>query len=240
MTKALGLSSALVLLTVAGPGPARAGDDARARTLMEEAFNRRYRWSESFKGFSADFGLMRDGKTVKGSVKIDATKPHGTVSVDCNDEDAKKLVSETLGSTVTHTRASSFEKGFGDCSFSIGGAGAGGGTRIVLEGHRFFKDFTVKDGNIVENHGGHGEMASEVRVQQVVWLADIGKTIPRAYSFTIKNGDREQSGKNQETWVDVDGVWVPARFRMVRNVGSTAPVESSLTLENIKVDRSGH
>ena len=50
--------------------PSLADDEPRARKMMEEAFNRRYRWSENFKGFSADSALTREGKTVKGSVKV--------------------------------------------------------------------------------------------------------------------------------------------------------------------------
>ena len=38
-------------------------------------------------------------------------------------------------------------------------------------------------------------MSSEVKVQQVVWLADSGKILPRAYSFTIKHGDSEAIGQ---------------------------------------------
>lgn len=216
--------------------PARADDETRGKKMMEEAFNRRYRWSESFKGFSADFALTREGKTVKGSIKADATKPHGGVTVDCADEEVKKLVSDTIASTVTHTRASSFDKAFGSCSFAIAGDGAKGGTKIALTGHGFFKDFTVKDGNIVENHGGHGEMSSEVKVEQVVVLVESGKTLPRAYSFTIKTGDKEQAGKNVESWREVDGVWLPARMHLVRNEGSAAPIECMLSLENIKVE----
>jgi len=229
----------LAVLSIAAAGsltPARAEDETRARKMMEEAFNRRYRWSENFKGFSADFTLNREGKTVKGSVKADATKPRDGVTVECTDEEAKKLVTETMASTITHTRASSFEKAFGSCTFAIAGDGAHGGTKIAVTGHRFFKDFTIKDGNIVENHGGQGEMSSTVKVQQVVWMADSGKTLPRAYAFTIKSGDRELSGKNADSWREVDGVWLPARMHLVRNEGSAAPVESMLTLENIKVD----
>ena len=68
-------------------------------------------------------------------------------------------------------RASSFEKAFGSCSFAIAGEGAHGGTKIAITGHGFFKDFTVKEGNIIENHGGHDAMSTEVKVQQIVWLA---------------------------------------------------------------------
>jgi hypothetical protein len=218
--------------------PAQADDDARARKIMEEAFNRRYHWNESFKGFSADFAFAREGKTVKGSIKADATKPHGGVTVECSDEEVKKLVSDTVASAITHTTASSFEKAFGSCSFAIAGDGAYGGTKIAVSEHGFFKDFTVKDGNIVENHGGHGEMSSEVKVHQVVWIAECGKTIPRAYAFTVKTGDHEQSGKNLESWTEVDGVLLPTWWRLTRNEGSTAPVESMLSLENIKVDQA--
>ena len=239
MTKAWWMLAVMAIAAVASLSPARADDETRARKMMEDAFNRRYRWSESFKGFSADFTFTREGKTVKGSIKADATKPHGGVTVECADEEVKKLVSDTVASTVTHTRASNFEKAFGSCSFAIAGAGAHGGTKIDLSGHAFFKDFTVKDGNIVENHGGHGEMSSEVKVQHIVWMAESGKTLPRAYAFTIKTGDREQSGKNVESWHEIDGVWLPARMHLVRNDGGAAPVESMLTLENIKVEQAG-
>ena len=72
--------------------PALAQDDTRARKMMEEAFNRRYRWNESLKGFLADFTLTREGKTVKGSLKADVIKPYGGVEVMCDDEQVKKLV----------------------------------------------------------------------------------------------------------------------------------------------------
>jgi hypothetical protein len=139
---------------------------------------------------------------------------------------------------VTHTRGSSFEKGFGSCTFAGAGTGAHGGTKIAIEGHGFFKDFTVKDGNIIENHGGHGEMSSEVHVQQIVWLAESGKTLPRAYSFTIKTGDRVQSGHNVESWREIDGVWLPVRWHLERNEGSAAAVENMLSLENVKLEQA--
>src|SRR4029078_6810888 len=120
------------------------------RRIKEEAFIRLYRWNESLKGFSADFTLSREGKTVKGSLKADVTKPHGGVEAVCDDEEVKKLVQDTVGSTVTHTRAASFDKAFGSSTFAISGEAAHGGTKITLTGHGFFKDLTVKDGNIVQ------------------------------------------------------------------------------------------
>jgi Protein of unknown function (DUF3386) len=229
----------LALAALASVTPVRADDQDRARKMLEEAFNHRYRWHDNLKGFSADFALTRDGKTVKGSLKADVTKSHGGVTVECSDEAVKKLVSDTVASTVTHTRASSFDTAFGSCTFSIAGDGAHGGTKIALEGHGFFKDFTVKDGHIIENHGGHGEMSTEVKVRQVVWLAESGKTLPRLYAFTIKNGDHVQTGENTESWTSAQGVLIPSWWRLVRNEGSATPVESTLTLENIKVDLAG-
>ena len=182
--------------------------------MMEEAFNRRYHWDDSFKGFSADFKLFCDGKTVKGTIKADATKSHGGVTILKCHALAEKLVSDVVGSTITHTRGSSFDKSFGSCILCDRRRGLTGARRSRSTGHGFFKDFTVKDGNIIENHGGHGEMSTEVKVQQVVWLADTGKTLPRAYSFTIKNGDSEQSGKNLESWTEIDGVWLPTWWRL--------------------------
>src|SRR5271166_1968427 len=219
--------------------PALAQDDTRARKMMEEAFNRRYRWNESLKGFLADFTLTREGKTVKGSIKADVSKPHGGVEVTCDDEQVKKLVQDTVASTVTHTRAASFDQAFGSCGFSVAGDGTHGGTKIALSGHGFFKDFTVKDGNIIENHGTRGEMSSEVKVRQVIWIADSGKTLPREYAFKIRTGNGEQKGQTTETWREIDGVWLPTWYQMIRNDGS-APVGSTLKLENIKVEQGTH
>ncbi len=235
--KRLGQVMATVSLTIGAVlTPALAQDEARARKLMEEAFSRRYRWNESLKGFSADFTLTGEGKTVKGSIKADVTKPHGGVEVTCDDEQVKKLVQETVASTVTHTRTASFDQGFGSCKFSIAGDEAHGGTKIAVSGHGFFKDFTVKEGNIVENHGNRGEMSSEVKVHQVVWIADSGKTLPREYGFKINTGNGEHTGQTTETWHEIDGVWLPTWYRMIRNDGSM-PVENMLRLENIRVQR---
>jgi hypothetical protein len=233
------LSGAIFFLATA-LSTAKAEDDVRARRIMEEAFGRRYHWSESFRGFSADFVMTRAGKTVKGSIHADATRSHGGVAVECNDADAKKLVSDVVGSTITHTRASSFAKGFGSAAFAIASESPRGGTKITLTGHGFFRDFTVKDGNIIENHGGHGEMSTEVKVQQVVWLAGSGKTIPRGYSFTIKNGDLEEAGTNLESWTETESVWVPTWWRLSRSEGSTTPVDSTLSLENVKIQQADH
>jgi hypothetical protein len=238
MRKTWLIAATLAPLAVMSLAVARADDDSRARKMMEEAFNRRYRWNDGFKGFSADFSFTREGKTVKGTIKADATKPHGGVSVECDDADVKKLVSETVASTVTHSRASSFDKAFGSCSFAIAGDDGHGGTKIAITGHSFFKDFTVKEGNIIENHGGHDALSTEVKVQQIVWLADSGKTLPRAYAFVIKNGDHEQSGRNLEMWREIEGVWLPTRWHLVRNEGSAAPIESTLTLEHLKVEQA--
>ena len=91
----------------------------------------------------------------------------------------------------------------------------------------------------MENHGERGEMASEVKVHQIVWIAASGKTLPREYSFKIKMGNGEHTGQTTETWREIDGVWSPTWYRLVRNDGSS-PVENMLRLENIKVEQGGH
>src|SRR5438046_2362261 len=76
-----------------------AADDAKARQLMEQAFNLRYRWGADLKGFSADFSLTRDGKTTQGKVTVALDKPRGGVEVTSDDESAKSVVRQVLGST---------------------------------------------------------------------------------------------------------------------------------------------
>jgi len=218
---------------------ALAQDETRAHKLMEEAFSRRYRWNGSLKGFSAEFTMTGEGRTVKGSIKTDVTKPHGGVVVTCDDEQVKKLVQDTVASTVTHTRTTSFDQAFGLCRFSIAGDETHGGTKITVSGHGFFRDFTVKDGNIIENHGNRDDMSSEVKVRQVVWIADSGKTLPREYAFKIKTGNGKHTGQTTETWREIDGVWLPIWYRIIRNDNST-PIESMLRLENIKVEQAAH
>ena len=238
MRLAPGLMAMAGLTTLALATAARAGDgdDARARKLMEDAFNRRYRWAEDFKGFSADFSCRREGRTVQGTVRADVTKPHGGVEVTCDDEGVKKLVEYDDRKHGDAQPRLSFDKAFGDCTFAIESEGARGGTKIKVLGHGFFKDFTVKEGNIIENHGGHGAMLTEVSVRQVVWMADSGKTLPREYAFRIKTGEHDQTGTTAETWRKVNGIWLPSGYHMTRTEGS-APVKSTLRLTNIKVER---
>ena len=121
---------AVIGMAVVGFLPPRVRRMIPVRKMMEEAFNRRYRWNESLKGFSADFTLSREGKTVKGSLRADVTKPHGGVEVVCDDEEVKKLVQDTVGSTVTHTRAASFDKAFGSSTFAISGEACTGVRRL--------------------------------------------------------------------------------------------------------------
>lgn len=96
MRNALGLMTLIGLAFGASvvPTAARAEDEARARKMMEDAFNRRYRWGEDFQGFSADFTYTREGEVVKGSLRVDVTKPHGGIEV-TSDEAVKNRVQET-------------------------------------------------------------------------------------------------------------------------------------------------
>ena len=126
MTRSGKIMALLGLALGAVSTPVLAQDQSRWRKLMEEAFNHRYRWNESLKGFSAEFTLTNEGKTTRGSIKADLGKPHGGVKVTGDDEQVKKLVQDTVASTVTHTRAASFEQGFGSCGFSIVGEGVHG------------------------------------------------------------------------------------------------------------------
>jgi hypothetical protein len=41
-------------------------------------------------------------------------------------------------------------------------------------------------------------------------------------------------------WREIEGVWLPTRWHLARNEGSSAPVESTLILENIKVEQAGN
>jgi len=214
-------------------------DDAKARQLLQEASGRRYRWDKDLKGFSADFALTRDGKVVKGSVTVKLTGMRGDIQVACDDDSAKRAVREVLGNTVLHTRATTFDASFGKSSFALAGPGKDGGTVIKLTGHGFFKDFTVKDGFIVQNHGGAGGFESEVNVHQVAWIAELGMTVPKESSATITTGSGEDQVTRrihtQEDWGQVHGYWFPTRHRSVMTVGEKK-TETLLVLDNIKVE----
>jgi hypothetical protein len=232
------LTVALALAAGAIGTASRADDHERAKSLFEEAFNRRYRWDENFKGFSADFRATREGKDVRGTIHADASNAgHPQIEVTCDDEEIQALVQSTVTTTVTHTRASRFDKSFASSTFSIIGEGAHGGTKIAISGHGFFKDATIKDGNVIENHGGHGDVASEVRVHQVVLLVESGKVLPREHEAIIKRGDEVQKGSTTETWREFDGVWLPTRYQLRRQTDSAA-VETMVHLSNVKVEKA--
>ncbi len=216
-------------------------DDAKARQLLQEASGRRYRWDKNLKGFIADFALTRDDKVVKGSVTVKLTGMRGDIQVTCDDDSAKRAVREVLGNTVLHTRATTFDDSFGKSSFALAGPGKAGGTVIKLTGHGFFTDFTVKDGFIVQNHGGAGGFKSEVNVHQVAWVAELGKTVPKESSATIITGSGDDAVTRKihtwEDWGAAQGYVFPTRHRAVMTVGEKK-TESLLVLDNIKVERA--
>lgn len=220
---------------------APAEEQAQARRLLQEATARRYRWDKELKSFTADFSLTRDGKTVKGSVTVKLTGPRGDIQVSCDDEAAKQAVREVLGNTVLHTRATTFDDSFGNCSFALAGAGKYGGTVIKLTGHSFFKDFTVKDGFIVQNHGGVGGFLSEVNVHQLTWIAELGKTVPKESSATISFGaGQDTTTRHIHTWEDwgqAHGYWFPVRHRSLIIVGDDK-TETLLLLDNFQVEKT--
>ena len=198
MTKSWLMLAMLALAAVMSLSAARADDDARARKMMEEAFNRRYRWSEGFKGFSADFSFTREGKTVKGTIKADATKPHGGVTVECDDADVKKLVSDTVASTVTHTRAPASRRHSARARSRSPAKGATAAPRLpsrAMASSRTSRSRTATSSRIT---AAMARCRARSRSSRSSGWPTSGKTLPRAYAFTIKNGDREQSGKNME------------------------------------------
>ena len=130
-----------------------------------------------------------------------------------------------------------FRHGLRGCTFAIEGEASRGGPKIKLTGHGFFKDFTVKDGHIIENHGGHGEMSSEVSVRQVVWVAESGKTpAPR-----IRVPDQVRRPRARPARPSRPGTRSTASGSRAGTActapRAASPVESVLRLENIKVER---
>ena len=233
------LSAGTVLAGGMGVPQAIGEDDAKARQLLEQASSRRYRWDTNLKGFTADFTLTREGTSVTGKVTVALTGSRGDIQVDGDDAATKRAVREVLGNTVLHTRAATFEQSFGGSSFALGEQGRQGGTVIKLSGHRFFSDFTVKDGFIIQNHGGAGGFQSEVNVHQVAWIAELGKTVPKESSATIITGDGDDKVTRTihtwEDWSPAHGNWFPTRHRSVMTVGKDKS-ESLLLLENIQVE----
>jgi len=247
ITAATRVAATLLLASLAGrallaqDAATATKDDAMARQHLQQASERRYGWDKSLKGFTADFALTRDGKTCNGRVTVKLTGMRGDIEVTCDEPSANRAVQEVLGNTVLHTRAATFQESFGDSTFALGGKGVHGGTVIQLTGHRFFKDFTVKDGFIVQNHGGAGGFESEVNVHQVAWIAELGKTVPKESYATIITGSGDNAvTRNIHTWEDwaaAHGSWFPTRHRSVMTVGEKK-TESLLVLDNIKVERT--
>ena len=115
------------------------------------------------------------------------------------------------GSTITHTRGSSFAKSFGSASFAIAGEGAPiTGHEDRSYGPRLLQGFRQsKDGNIVENHGGHGEMSTEVKVQQIASGRRLRQDLPRG--VFLHDQERRQRTVGQERGIlsEIEHVWLP-------------------------------
>ncbi len=216
-------------------------DDPAARELFREASGRRYRWDRDLQGFSADVTLELNGKSTTGTVTVKLDTPRLDIQVTGDDPALESYVREAVGISIVHARPTNFDESFAKTTFALAGPGRHGGTVITMTGHPVFRDFTVKDGFIVQNHTGAPGFETEVNVEQVAWIAELGKTVPKELLAKIVTGEGASKvtrwRHNREDWSQVDGYWFPTRYRTAITEGEVK-TESTLTLANLRVEKN--
>ena len=216
-------------------------DDPAARELFREASGRRYRWDKDLKGFSADVTLEQNGKSATGTVTVKLGSAKLDIQVASDNPALEGVVRELVGVSVVHARPNNFDESYAKTTFALAGPGRHGGTVIKMTGHSIFKDFTVKDGFIVQNHTGGPGFETEVNVEQVAWVAELGKTVPKELLAKIVSGEGDSKvtrwRHSREDWTQVDGYWFPNHYRLTITEGESK-TESALTLANIRVERT--
>lgn len=216
-------------------------DEPAARELFREASGRRYRWDKELKGFSANVTLEQNGKSTTGTVTVKLDSARLDIQVASDDPALEGVVRELVGVSVVHARPNNFDESYAKTTFALAGAGRHGGTVVKMTGHSIFRDFTVKDGFIVQNHTGGPGFETETNVEQVAWVAELGKTVPKELLAKIVSGEGDSKATrwrhSREDWSQVDGYWFPNHYRLAITEGESK-TESTLTLASLRVERN--
>jgi hypothetical protein len=143
-----------------------ATDDPQARELLRRAFEGTARWSNNFKGFTADLTVNVNGKETKGPVIVKGPRE---VSLQLGDGETQKWAQEQLSMIAVHRGPRSFEESDGKYSLTMEEDGHPFGTKLTIHGSNSF--YRIKDNRITQinrkmAHPGMNPIAFTINVEE--------------------------------------------------------------------------
>lgn len=214
-------------------------DNAEARALLLQAFERTARWQHDFKGFSADLTVNSDGKISKGSVTVKGPKE---VQVTLSDPELQKWAEGQIAMIAVHRGPRSFEESDGKYALTLGeDVDHPFGPKVFIHGDGMHSFYRIKGDRITQinrtmAHPGMPAMAFTINVEESTTTVD-GKFLTTHYTVYYYS---PQDGKlvNVESFADthrrMDQSDLPATRRII-GYEKGKMVVKTLTFSNHKM-----
>jgi hypothetical protein len=173
-------------------------DDARARELLRQAFDKTARWQADFKGFTADLTVNVNGNESRGSVTVKGPRE---VSVSLSDAELQKWAEAQIGMIAVHRGPRSFEDSDGKYALTVGDDAAHPlGPKLFIHGDGMHSFYRIKGDRITQINRRTPHIAFTINVEDSAITQD-GKFLTTRYTVYYYS---PQDGKltNVESFAD--------------------------------------
>jgi hypothetical protein len=215
-----------------------AKDQAEARTLLQGAFDKTYRWPKGFGGFRADFTCAQAGGTgaspaglVKGRVEVKSPRE---VSVDCDDEGVREWVQGQVSMMAVHRGPRTFEESDGKYVLTLEpDDGHPMGRLLRIHGDGMNSRYRVQDQRITQINRGMERMKFTINVEDSLTTQD-GRYLTTRY-VVYYFGPADGKLVNAESFTDrhavVNGIYLPG-VRRITSVEEGELITRELTFQH--------
>jgi hypothetical protein len=219
-----------LLLTLVGALAAAAQEpqaDPKARALLREAYERRYRWDAAFPGFAGKILVAHSGMERSGTIHVTA---EGNVELALTDADATrtgirsatKWAQEAVRTWITPLQPSSFARGDGKHPVTFGKLDYHPAGRSILLHDERHTSYRVRDGQlwqIEREESARGENPGQVLLEFLDFArTEEGLMLPRTITITRFEGGGgrlRQSTTLADTYQRLGNYYVPYMRREV-------------------------
>jgi hypothetical protein len=209
-------------------------DDAKARSLLRQAFEKTARWQADFKGFTSDLKVNVNGKELRGTVTATGARD---VKVLLGDPELEKWAEGQIGMIVVHRGPRSFEDSDGKYSLTLGDdIDHPLGPRLNIHGDGMHSFYRVKGDRITQINRTMPHMAFTINVEEST-VTQEGKFLTTRYTvyyFSPKDGKLTNVESFTDSHTRVASSDLPATRRIISYENGEVVVKS-LMFENHKM-----
>ncbi|MGH7230777.1 MAG: DUF3386 family protein [Nitrospiraceae bacterium] len=200
-------------------------DDPSARAMLQQAFQRAYRWKADFRGFAAGASVNQNGRIVEGSITV---LPSAEVVVTLPDDHLRRWVTDTLTAMAITRIHRTFAQAEGQFTLTLGENDRHPFGRLVLLSDTLESCYRVKEDRILQVSRMMGHMKSVINVEDTIRTPD-GRHLTTkhiAYSFSSNNGHLLKAESFTDKHVHVGDAVLPGYRQMVLSEGATVIVRT--------------